>query len=213
MARGNTYAPAMEMTKLFDTNYHYIVPELGPDVNFSYASHKAVNEYKEAKALGIDTVPVLVGPVSYLLLSKPTKGVEKTFSLLSLLGKVLPVYKEVVSELKAAGASWIQVDEHGLVMDLDSEKLLAFSKAYSELESTLSGLNVIIETYFTDVPAETYQVLTTLKGVSGFRFDLVHGPKNLDLIMGGFPSGNTCLLVLLMEGKSVPTILPHPLPP
>lgn len=68
----------MEMTKWFDTNYHFIVPELGPEVKFSYASHKAVNEYKEAKALGVDTVPVFVGPVSYLLLSKPARGVEKT---------------------------------------------------------------------------------------------------------------------------------------
>ncbi|MDG2865975.1 hypothetical protein P7M39_24385, partial [Vibrio parahaemolyticus] len=69
MARGNATVPAMEMTKWFDTNYHFIVPELGPDVNFTYASHKAVDEYKEAKALGVDTVPVLVGPVTYLLLS------------------------------------------------------------------------------------------------------------------------------------------------
>ncbi|GKV23095.1 hypothetical protein SLEP1_g32872 [Rubroshorea leprosula] len=108
MARESAYVPAMETTKWFDTNYHFIVPVLGPEVNFSYASHKAVDEYKEAKALGVDTVPVLIGPVSYLLLSKPAKGVEKSFSLLSLLDKILPIYKEVISELKAAGASWIQ---------------------------------------------------------------------------------------------------------
>uniref|UniRef100_A0A0E0BVF9 5-methyltetrahydropteroyltriglutamate--homocysteine S-methyltransferase n=1 Tax=Oryza glumipatula TaxID=40148 RepID=A0A0E0BVF9_9ORYZ len=93
MARGNATVPAMEMTKWFDTNYHFIVPELGPNTKFSYSSHKAVNEYKEAKALGVDTVPVLVGPVSYLLLSKPAKGVEKSFALLSLLSSILPVYK------------------------------------------------------------------------------------------------------------------------
>ncbi|KAF3507777.1 hypothetical protein F2Q69_00002961 [Brassica cretica] len=92
MARGNASVPAMEMTKWFDTNYHYIVPELGPEVKFSYASHKAVNEYKEAKALGVETVPVLVGPVSYLLLSKLAKGVDKSFDLLSLLPKILPIY-------------------------------------------------------------------------------------------------------------------------
>ncbi|MCH92619.1 methionine synthase [Trifolium medium] len=93
MGRGNATVPAMEMTKWFDTNYHFIVPELGPDVNFTYASHKAVNEYKEAKALGVDTVPVLVGPVTYLLLSKPANGVQPTFDLLTLLPKVLAVYK------------------------------------------------------------------------------------------------------------------------
>ncbi|KAL6336005.1 hypothetical protein AAG906_003632 [Vitis piasezkii] len=182
MARGNASVPAMEMTKWFDTNYHYIVPELGPEVKFSYASHKAVKEYQEAKALGVDTVPVFVGPVSYLLLSKPAKGVEKSFSLLSLLDKILPIYKEVVAELKAAGASSIQFDEPTLVTDLDSHQLQAFTHAYSELEASCTGLNVIVETYFADVPSESFKTLTSLKGVTGFGFDLVRGTKTLDLI-------------------------------
>ncbi|CAN6587044.1 unnamed protein product [Malus baccata var. baccata] len=202
MARGNASVPAMEMTKWFDTNYHFIVPELGPDVNFSYASHKAVEEYKEAKALGVDTVPVLVGPVSYLLLSKPAKGVEKTFSLLSLLPKILPVYKEVVSELKAAGASWIQFDEPTLVLDLESDKLQAFTDAYSELESTLSGLNVLIETYFADVPAAAFKILTSLKGVTAYGFDLVRGTKTLDLIKSEFPKGKY-LFAGLVDGRNI----------
>lgn len=202
MARGNASVPAMEMTKWFDTNYHYIVPELGPDVNFSYASHKAVQEYKEAKALGMETVPVLVGPVSYLLLSKPAKGVEKSFSLLSLIDKIIPVYKEVVAELKAAGATWIQFDEPTLVLDLDSHKLQAFSDAYSELESSLSGLNVLIETYFADVPAETYKILTSLKGVTGFGFDLIRGTKTLDLIKTEFPLGKY-LFAGVVDGRNI----------
>lgn len=202
MARGNASVPAMEMTKWFDTNYHYIVPELGPDVNFSYASHKAVQEYKEAKALGVETVPVLVGPVSYLLLSKPAKGVEKSFSLLSLIDKIIPVYKEVVAELKAAGATWIQFDEPTLVLDLDSHRLQAFSDAYSELESSLSGLNVLIETYFADVPAETYKILTSLKGVTGFGFDLIRGTKTLDLIKTEFPSGKF-LFAGVVDGRNI----------
>jgi len=97
VAHGNAKLPAMEMTKWFDTNYLYIVPELGPEFKFKYASHKAVHEYKEAKEIGIETVPFIVGPVSYLLLSKPAKGVPKTFNLLSLLDSILPVYKEVFS--------------------------------------------------------------------------------------------------------------------
>ncbi|KAG2685405.1 hypothetical protein I3760_10G124100 [Carya illinoinensis] len=202
MARGNASVPAMEMTKWFDTNYHFIVPELGPDVKFSYASHKAVDEYKEAKALGVDTVPVLIGPVSYLLLSKPAKGVEKTFPLLSLLGKILPIYKEVVSELKAAGASWIQFDEPTLVMDLDSHKLQTFTDAYAELESSLSGLNVLIETYFADVPSEAYKTLTALKGVSAYGFDLVRGANTLDLIKGGFPKGKY-LFAGVVDGRNI----------
>ncbi|KAJ9693729.1 hypothetical protein PVL29_009604 [Vitis rotundifolia] len=181
---------------------HYIVPELGPEVKFSYASHKAVKEYQEAKALGVDTVPVFVGPVSYLLLSKPAKGVEKSFSLLSLLDKILPIYKEVVAELKAAGASSIQFDEPTLVMDLDSHQLQAFTKAYSELEASCSGLNVIVETYFADVPSEAFKTLTSLKGVTGFGFDLVRGTKTLDLIKGGFPTGKY-LFAGVVDGRNI----------
>ncbi|KAG5098177.1 hypothetical protein JHK82_048031 [Glycine max] len=202
MARGNASVPAMEMTKWFDTNYHFIVPELGPDVNFSYASHKAVNEYKEAKALGVDTVPVLIGPVSYLVLSKPAKGVDKSFCLLSLLPKVLAIYKEVVADLKQAGASWIQFDEPILVLDLGSQTLQALTAAYAELESTLSGLNVLIETYFADIPAEAYQTLTALNGVAAFGFDLVRGTKTLDLIKGGFPSGKY-LFAGVVDGRNI----------
>ncbi|OIW12269.1 hypothetical protein TanjilG_06058 [Lupinus angustifolius] len=202
MARGNASLPAMEMTKWFDTNYHFIVPELGPDVNFCYASHKAVHEYKEAKALGVDTVPVLVGPVSYLLLSKPAKGVDKSFSLLSLLPKVLAVYKEVVDDLKAAGASWIQFDEPTLVTDLDSHQLQAFTAAYSDLASNLSGLNVLVETYFADIPAEAFKTLTCLGGVTAFGFDLIRGTKTLDLIKGGFPSGKY-LFAGVVDGRNI----------
>ncbi|XVF47071.1 hypothetical protein PTKIN_Ptkin03bG0079500 [Pterospermum kingtungense] len=202
VARGNASVPAMEMTKWFDTNYHYIVPELGPDVKFSYASHKAVDEYKEAKALGVDTVPVLIGPVSYLLLSKPAKGVDKSFSLLSLIDKILPIYKEVVAELKAAGATWIQFDEPTLVLDLESHQLQAFTHAYLELESSLSGMNVLIETYFADIPVETYKTLTSLKGVTGFGFDLVRGTKTLDLIKSGFPS-DKYLFAGVVDGRNI----------
>ncbi|KAL8255755.1 hypothetical protein R6Q59_030822 [Mikania micrantha] len=202
MARGNASVPAMEMTKWFDTNYHYIVPELGPEVKFSYASHKAVNEYKEAKALGVDTVPVFVGPVSYLLLSKPAKGVEKTFDLLSLLDKILPIYKEVIAELKEAGATWIQFDEATLVKDLEAYQLEAFTKAYTDLESACSGLNVLVATYFADVPADAFKVLTTLPGVTGYTFDLVRGEKTLDLIKTSFPSGKY-LFAGVVDGRNI----------
>ncbi|KAM6576687.1 hypothetical protein CsatB_028524 [Cannabis sativa] len=156
----------------------------------------------EKALLGLDTVPVLVGPVSYLLLSKPAKGVEKSFSLLSLIGNILSVYKEVVAELKAAGATWIQFDEPTLVKDLDSHQLQAFTHAYSELESSLSGLNVIIESYFADVPAEAYKTLTSLKGVAGYGFDLVCGTKTLDLIKSGFPSGKY-LFAGVVDGRNI----------
>ncbi|VAI12495.1 unnamed protein product [Triticum turgidum subsp. durum] len=202
MARGNATVPAMEMTKWFDTNYHFIVPELAPSTKFSYSSHKAINEYKEAKALGVDTVPVLVGPVSYLLLSKAAKGVEKSFSPLSLLSSILPVYKEVIAELKAAGASWIQFDEPTLVKDLESHQLSAFSAAYAELESALSGLNVLVETYFADVPADSYKTLTSLSSVTAYGFDLERGTKTLELVKSGFPAGKY-LFAGVVDGRNI----------
>ncbi|KAF6159944.1 hypothetical protein GIB67_033028, partial [Kingdonia uniflora] len=203
MARGNATLPAMEMTKWFDTNYHYIVPELSPDLKFAFSSHKAVTEYKEAKELGIETVPVLVGPVSYLLLSKPAKGVEKSFALLSLLGKIIPVYKEVLAELKAAGATWVQIDEPTLVMDLDSHQLKAFTEAYEQLEDALSGFSVIIETYFADLPAEAYKTIVSLKGVSAIGLDLVRGDKTLELVKSlGFPS-DKYLFAGVVDGRNI----------
>uniref|UniRef100_A0ACD5ZYV3 Uncharacterized protein n=1 Tax=Avena sativa TaxID=4498 RepID=A0ACD5ZYV3_AVESA len=153
--------------------------------------------------LGVDTVPVLVGPVSYLLLSKAAKGVEKSFSPLSLLAGILPIYKEVVAELKAAGASWIQFDEPTLVKDLAAHELAAFSSAYAELEPTLSGLNILVETYFADVPAESYKTLTSLSGVTAYGFDLVRGTKTLDLVKSaGFPSGKY-LFAGVVDGRNI----------
>ncbi|XP_073107054.1 5-methyltetrahydropteroyltriglutamate--homocysteine methyltransferase isoform X2 [Elaeis guineensis] len=182
---------------------HYIVPELGPDLKFSYASHKTVAEYKEAKELGIETIPVLIGPVSYLLLSKLAEGVEISFSLLSLLQKIIPVYKEVVSELKAAGATWVQFDEPTLVLDLDSDQLKAFTDAYTQLEESLHGLNVLVETYFADVPSDAYRVVTGLRGVSAIGFDLVHGEKTLKLIQNlGFPP-NKYLFAGVVDGRNI----------
>lgn len=108
----------------------------------------------------------------------------------------------MISELKAAGASWIQFDEPKLVLDLDSQQLLAFTNAYSELESALSGLNVLIETYFADVPEEAYKTVTSLKCVTAFGFDLVRGSKTLDLVKGGFPSGKY-LFAGVVDGRNI----------
>lgn len=106
--------------------------------------------------LGINTVPVLVGPVTYLMLSKADKSAPKGFDTLSLLDAILPIYKEVISELKEAGASWIQLDEPKLVMDIESCQYDAFKKAYAVL-GEVSGVKLLVETYFTDLPAEAYK--------------------------------------------------------
>lgn len=107
-----------------------------------------------------------------------------------------------MTELKEAGATWIQFDEPTLVLDLFSHHLQAFTHAYSELESTVSGLKVLVETYFADVPTEAYKTLTSLKGVTGFGFDLVRGTKTLDLINRGFPSGKY-LFAGVVDGRNI----------
>ncbi|CAK9278893.1 unnamed protein product, partial [Sphagnum jensenii] len=202
MARGNATQPAMEMTKWFDTNYHYIVPELSPETKFALSSRKAVSEYKEAKELGIETVPVLVGPVSYLLLAKADKAAPKNFNTLSLLDSLLPVYKQVLGELEEAGAKFVQIDEPTLVLDLEASKLEAFKKAYSILGSDL-GVKLLLETYFADIPEETYKTVIELESVSAIGLDLVRGSKSLDLIKKiGLPAGKT-LFAGVVDGRNV----------
>ncbi|GAA1329263.1 hypothetical protein GCM10009647_067860 [Streptomyces sanglieri] len=117
MARGTQEVAPLEMTKWFDTNYHYLVPELGPDTVFATNSAKQVAELEEALALGLTARPVLVGPVTYLLLAKPAPGVPADFDPLTLLDQLLPVYAEVLADLRAAGAEWVQLDEPALVQD------------------------------------------------------------------------------------------------
>ncbi|GJM96075.1 hypothetical protein PR202_ga12882 [Eleusine coracana subsp. coracana] len=195
MARGNATVPAMEMTKWFDTNYHFIVPELGPTIKFTYASHKAVSEYKEAKACLLDQSHTCC------FLNLPRVWTNRSLSF-HFLGSILPIYKEVVAELKAAGASWIQFDEPTLVKDLDAHELAAFTSAYAELESSFSGLNVLIETYFADIPAENYKTLTSLSGVTAYGFDLVRGAKTIDLVRSSFPSGKY-LFAGVVDGRNI----------
>lgn len=203
MARGNAKKPAMEMTKWFDTNYHYIVPELGPDTKFALSSHKAVEEFKEAKSLGITTVPVLVGPFTYLYMAKPGKEVDPSFNCLSLLDSILPVYKEIIAQLKAEGATWVQLDEPSLIYDLDSHHLEMFKKAYTALGAELSGIKVLIETYFADIPAHAYKTLLSLEHVSAIGVDLVRGQKTLGLIKDhGLPDGKI-LFAGVVDGRNI----------
>ncbi|KAI3931346.1 hypothetical protein MKX01_040263 [Papaver californicum] len=185
--------------------YRWVGGEIGFDVYFSMARGNAVVPAMEMTKWfdTIKTVPVLVGPVSYLLLSKPAKGVDKSFSPLSLLGKIIPVYKEVLAELKAAGATWVQFDEPTLVLDLESHQLKAFIDAYEQLEETLSGISVILETYFADLPADADKMITSLKGVSAIGLDLVRGEKTFELIKNlGFPS-DKYLFAGVVDGKNI----------
>ncbi|MFE5797276.1 5-methyltetrahydropteroyltriglutamate--homocysteine S-methyltransferase [Streptomyces sp. NPDC056503] len=148
MARGTQDVAPLEMTKWFDTNYHYLVPELGPGTVFTADSAKQVAELKEALALGPAARPVLVGPVTYLLLAKPAPGVAADFEPLTLLDRLLPVYAEVLADLRAAGARWVQLDEPALVQDRTPAQLDATARAYRALGALTDRPKLLVASYF-----------------------------------------------------------------
>ena len=172
MARGRQDAHAMEMTKWFDTNYHYIVPELSADSRFALASHKALDEYKEAKFLGLQTRPVLIGPVTFLKLAKMRDGANA----LALLPRLLPVYLEVIAALAEEGAEWVQLDEPCLVTDLDKQTQTALRSAYHVLKDVAP--KIMLATYFGAV-GDNLETLAALP-VAGVHIDLVRAPEQLD---------------------------------
>jgi methionine synthase II (cobalamin-independent) len=143
-ARGVQDAPALEMTKWFDTNYHYIVPELGPDTEFTLAGTKPLDEYREARALGIETRPVLVGPVTFLLLAKGTGG----FRPLDLLDSLLPRYADLLARLHDEGVEWVQLDEPAFTADRTDAELNALIRAYHWLGKAMSRPKLLVAGYF-----------------------------------------------------------------
>lgn len=179
MARGEQSAdidvPAMEMTKWFDTNYHYIVPEFTADTVFSLASTKAVDQFLEAREAGIHTRPVLLGPVSFLLLGK-----LQGESQLTLLDRLLPVYVEVLKQLQAAGADWVQIDEPMLVMDLPAEARQAYVTTYEALRK-VDGIKVLVATYFGGL-GDNLDTVAALP-IDGLHIDLIRAPEQLDSVM------------------------------
>ncbi|WP_457318253.1 5-methyltetrahydropteroyltriglutamate--homocysteine S-methyltransferase [Stenotrophomonas sp. P5_B8] len=186
---------ALEMTKWFDTNYHYLVPELQAGQGFALRSDKPLAEYREAKALGIETRPVLLGPVSFLLLSKTVDGSPA----LDLLDALLPVYAEVLAGLKAAGAQWVQLDEPVLVQDLDDSARAAFEHAYAVL-SGVPRPKVLLATYFGAL--EDNLGLAAALPVDGLHVDLVRAPEQLDAVLKVLPAERV-LSAGLVNGRNI----------
>lgn len=172
LARGNKTQFAIEMTKWFDTNYHYLVPEFHTTTEFKANPSHYVQQIREAKALGLSFKPTIVGPLTFLWLGKE-KG-EK-FDRLSLLPKLLPVYIQILNALIAEGATWIQIDEPALALDLPAEWLAAYQTAYDVLSQVNARL--LLATYFGSV-AEHKALLTALP-VDGLHIDLVRAPEQL----------------------------------
>jgi 5-methyltetrahydropteroyltriglutamate--homocysteine methyltransferase len=197
MARGADAVTAMEMTKWFDTNYHYIVPELEADQQFCLGSTKAVDEFVEAKELGIATRPVLLGPVSFLLLGKAQ---SPDFEPLSLLDRVLPIYASVLGRLATAGAASVQIDEPVLALDLDEAAQQAFGDAYGYLAATAGRLSICLATYFGAL-RENLDLALRLP-VSCVHLDLVRGPEQLTDALARVPADKS-LSLGVVNGRNV----------
>ncbi|HEY9757043.1 MAG TPA: 5-methyltetrahydropteroyltriglutamate--homocysteine S-methyltransferase [Oculatellaceae cyanobacterium] len=187
-------AQAMEMTKWFVTNYHFIVPELEEDQQFKLASRKPLAEYLEAKAAGIETRPVLLGPVTFLHLAKGQQLEKKT----KLLERLLDVYLEILLELKAAGAQWVQLDEPCLSTDLDDGARMAFELAYKKLNAC--ELPIMLTTYFSAMDRNLKTALNL--PVQGIHLDLVNGSRDLEYALSHLPT-SMLLSAGVIDGHNV----------
>ncbi|MFJ3520318.1 5-methyltetrahydropteroyltriglutamate--homocysteine S-methyltransferase [Streptomyces sp. NPDC090131] len=202
MARGTQDVAPLEMTKWFDTNYHYLVPELGPDSVFTADSTKQVAELKEALALGHSARPVLVGPITYLLLAKPAPGVAADFQPLTLLDRLLPVYARVLADLRAAGAGWVQLDEPALVQDRTPADLGAAARAYRDLGAATDRPKLLVASYF-DRLGDALPVLAAAP-VEGLALDFTGSARaNLDDLasVGGLPGKR--LVAGVVNGRNI----------
>ena len=195
LARGNENQVAMEMTKWFDTNYHYIVPEWHRDTQFKAHAANLIAQINEAKATGHDIKPTLLGPISLLWLGKEK---DAGHNRLELLPRLLPEYQKLLRELANAGVDWIQIDEPILAVDIDQEWVDAFAPTYQEL--AITGTRIIIGTYFASV-AEYLDLLKALP-VNGVHIDCVRAPEQLAEFANVWPQ-NKVLSVGVIDGRNV----------
>jgi 5-methyltetrahydropteroyltriglutamate--homocysteine methyltransferase len=206
MARGDASDPArqivaLEMTKWFDTNYHYLVPELSPDQEFSYLSRKPLERLREAQALGIVTRPVLLGPVTFLLLAKSAAtSATASFDVLDLLPRLLPIYTEVLADLATAGARWVQIDEPSLVLDLSPPAQAAFAVAYESLAAAVPQLKLMLTTYFGEL-GDNLATACRLP-VAGLHVDLVRGRGQLADVIDAWPADRV-LSLGVVDGRNI----------
>ena len=198
MARGTTEQPAMEMTKWFDTNYHYIVPEFDTSTTFRIGSTRLLEEVAEAAALGISPKVVLIGPLTYLYLGKET---APNFDRLSLLPELLPVYREILARLASMGVQWVQIDEPFLVSDPDEAWLRGLDQAYDALRAGEAPLpKLLLATYFEAV--DNHAVRLKNLPVDGLHIDLCRAPHQLDAFLDKYPADKVLSLGII-DGRNV----------
>ena len=188
MARGTADTAPLEMTKWFDTNYHYLVPEIGPDAEFTLDAAKPVTEFAEAREAGVITRPVILGPISFLLLAKAEPDQTAGFEPLALLDRILPLYAELLQKLRHDGAGWVQLDEPCLVTDQPPAVLAHVRRAYDLLTAQLARPKILVASYF-DRLGDALPILAAT-AVEGIALDFT-GPAaaNLDNLaaIGGVP--------------------------
>jgi 5-methyltetrahydropteroyltriglutamate--homocysteine methyltransferase len=203
MARGDDEAHPLEMTKWFDTNYHYLVPEIAPSTSFRLAGSKPVDEYREAKALGIETRPVIVGPVTFLLLSKTSTVIDaEGFSPLDKLDELVEAYVELLQTLAAEGVEWVQLDEPAFVQDRNRSDFEALRRAYERLAAVPNRPKIVVSTYFGPL-REALDVLCELP-VEGLGIDFsARGGSNLDDVVARGGIGQRRLLAGVVDGRNV----------
>lgn len=187
---------AMEMTKWFDTNYHYIVPEFAKNQEFTLLYNKAAEEFKEALSLGIKTKPVLIGPITYLLLGKEK---ESGFNRVDLIDKLLPVYLEILRQLESLGAEYVQIDEPILATDIDEEIKSLYRKVFAEITKA-AKLKIVLATYF-DSLADNTDLATELN-VDVLHIDLVRAPQQWKNVVSRL-KGDTILSLGIVDGRNI----------
>lgn len=188
-------AHAQEMTKWFDTNYHYLVPEFSAEQKFQLSWEQLFDEVAEAHSLGYKVKPVLIGPLTYLWLGK-VKG--EAFDKLELLERLLPVYGEILGRLAAQGVEWVQIDEPILVLDLPQDWKNAFERAYNLLQH--APLKKLLATYFGGLQDNLGLVVNL--PVDGLHVDLVRAPEQLPLLLDRLPNYKV-LSLGLVDGRNV----------
>jgi 5-methyltetrahydropteroyltriglutamate--homocysteine methyltransferase len=192
IARG---MPAMEMTKWFDTNYHYLVPRLAAGQRFTLTANRPLAQFQEAMAFHMRTRPVLLGPVSFLLLSKTTDGSDP----LDLLDALLPVYTQILGELAEAGVAWVQIDEPALALDLTEKAKQSFGRAYEVLAAATTP-EILLASYFGPL-GDNLAAAASLP-VSGLHIDLVRGASELDAVLEAVPA-ERWLSLGIVDGRNV----------
>ncbi|MGX9120935.1 5-methyltetrahydropteroyltriglutamate--homocysteine S-methyltransferase [Mesorhizobium sp. BHbsci] len=188
---------ALEMTKWFDTNYHYMVPELADDQAFALSSSKPLDHFLDARALGIHTRPVVLGPVTFLKLAKSS---TRDFNPVALLPRLLPVYELLLRRLKLAGADWVQIDEPALVLDLIPNEQDAFNFAYDRLSRAAPELKIMLATYFGGLEGNLETALSL--PVAGLHLDLARAPEQLEAV-GRLAPKDLVLSLGLIDGRNV----------